>query len=301
MNTQLFQPIRPLLIIALSFITFTLAAFEYPYQTVEPQKSGWPPSEEERSYVLKPEHERRPGSESGKHLPELWPQVPSAGYWGGSSWLDTHARLVEYVKSKSGSCDVLLVGDSITQQWGGPPFATDFKEPWRKLFSGLRAINIGIGGDKTQNVLWRLEHGGVTGLKPRAVILMIGNNNMFFTRETGIEAAAKGIQKCAALLRHIFPDSQLILLKILPAHGPGNSFYEDIKKTNFALDTLKPNLDPKVHILDLWADFTNTDGTLKQSLFTPDNIHLSNIGYGVFAEKLKPTIDQIFGEDPQNK
>ena len=87
------------------------------------------------------------------------------------------------VQANKGPIDVLLVGDSITMQWGAS---------WKKHFPDLKTVNIGIGGDKTQNVLWRLDHGGVEGLQPKAIVLMIGNNNMFFTPETGIEAAAQG-------------------------------------------------------------------------------------------------------------
>jgi hypothetical protein len=67
-------------------------------------------------FLLKPEHERRPGREVNKHLPEFWPAVPSAGHWGGTSWLDTHAKLVGYVQANRGPIDILLVGDSLTQQ-----------------------------------------------------------------------------------------------------------------------------------------------------------------------------------------
>ncbi len=175
-------------------------AIDYPYQTAEPQKTGWPLSDEERTYVLQPEHERRPGREANKHLPAMWPVVPSAGNWGGTSWLDTHAKLVEQVRQNTGPCDVLLVGDSITIQWG---------DSWKKHFPDLKAINIGIGGDKTQNVLWRLDHGGVDGLQPKLILLMIGNNNMFFTPETGIEPAAKGIEMCVKNLRDKFPQTPI--------------------------------------------------------------------------------------------
>jgi lysophospholipase L1-like esterase len=78
--------------------------------------------------------------------------------------------------------------------------------------------------------------------------------------------------------------------KILPAHTPGNRFYEDIKKTNAALDPLKLDSDPHVKVLDLWPEFTNEDGTIKKALFTPDNIHLSPAGYAVYAERLKPLL-----------
>ena len=269
--------------------TQTVLATDYPYRTDEPQKTGWPLSEEERAYVLRPEHDRRPGREANKHLPAMWPVVPSAGNWGGTSWLDTHAKLVEHVKENAGPCDVLLVGDSITIQWG---------ESWKKHFPDRKAVNIGIGGDKTQNVLWRLDHGGVEGLEPKAIVLMIGNNNMFFTPETGIEPAARGIEMCVKNLRSKFAQAPIIVAKILPAHAPGNRFYEDIKQTNAALDSLKVESNPNVFVLDLWNDFTDAQGILKKELFTADNIHLSPAGYAVYAEKLQPVLQACFNGQP---
>ena len=269
----------PLTLLALLLGPLELFAIDYPYTTAEPQKSGWPLTTEERAYITeKPEHDRRPGRESNKHLPQLWPQVPSAGHFGGDAWLKLHEAHVKTVQANRGPIDVLLVGDSITIQWG---------DSWKKHFPTLKAVNIGIGGDKTQNVLWRLDHSGVEGLQPKAIVLMIGNNNMFFTPETGIEAAAKGIKMCVRNLREKFPDASLVLAKILPAHAPGNRFHDDIKKTNLALDALKLDADTKVRVLDLTTDFTNADGTIKKELFTPDNIHLSPAGYAVYAQRLK--------------
>jgi beta-glucosidase len=260
---------------------------EYPYKTPEPQKVGWPLTDEERAYVVgKPEHERRPGRESNQHLPKLWPVVPSAGHFGGDSWLKLHEAHVQTVLANPGPVDVLLVGDSITIQWG---------ESWQKHFPDAKAINIGIGGDKTQNVLWRLDHGGVEGIDPKVIVLMIGNNNMFFTPETGIQAAAEGIAMCAKNLRHKFPKAHLIVSKILPAHAPGHRFYEDIRKTNSALDLLNLEQDPNVAILDLTSDFTEADGTLKKDLYTPDSIHLSMEGYALYAERLKPFLSRTAG------
>ncbi len=264
------------------FSVLTAQAIDYVHVTDEPQKTGWPLTAEERAFVVgKPEHDRRPGRESNKHLPQLWPQVPSAGHFGGDAWLKLHEARVRTVQANYGPIDVLLVGDSITIQWG---------ESWGRHFPNLKAVNIGIGGDKTQNVLWRLDHGGVEGVEPAAIVLMIGNNNMFFTPETGIGAAAKGIETCVRNLREKFPAATIIAVKILPAHAPGNRFYEDIKKTNAALDPLKLDSDPAVRVLDLWSDFTNADGTIQQALYAPDTIHLSPAGYAVYASKLKPLL-----------
>lgn len=274
---------RLVFILLLTLAVFTARALEYPHVTDEPQKTGWPLTAEERAYIVdKAEHERRPGREIGKHLPQLWPVVPTAGHFGGDAWLKLHEAHVRTVQANAGPVDVLLVGDSITIQWG---------DSWAKHFPDKKAVNIGIGGDKTQNLLWRLDHGGVEGLQPKAIVLMIGNNNMFFTPETGIEAAAKGIEMCVKNLREKFPDTPLIVAKILPAHAPGNRFYEDIKLTNVALDLLNLEGDPKVRVLNMTTDFMNADGTLKKELFTLDHIHLSPAGYAVYAERLKPLLE----------
>ena len=273
-----------------------LLAFKYPHPPADPQPAGWPLTAKERAYIVeKPEHDRRPGRESNKHLPKLWPCVPTAGHWGGASWLETHAKLVDYVRSNPGPVDVLLVGDSITQQWGGPLDTGVFNEAWNTHFQKYKVINIGLGGDKVQNVLWRLDHGGVDGLKPRAIVMMIGNNNMFFTPETGVAAAAQGVKACLANLREKFPEADVVVAKILPCHAPKVRFYEDILLTNAEIDKLNLGADLKVRVLDLTKDFLNTDGSIKPALLKPDNIHLSLEGYMVYASRLKPLLDEFLG------
>jgi platelet-activating factor acetylhydrolase IB subunit beta/gamma len=287
---QLMTPHNCVLALFGLLIPIVADGIDYPYSTAEPQKSGWPLTDEERAYVVdKAEHDRRPGREANKHLPHLWPVVPSAGYFGGDAWLKLHEAHVRTVQANAGPVDVLLVGDSITIQWG---------ESWKKHFPDWKAVNIGIGGDKTQNVLWRLDHGGVEGLEPKSIVLMIGNNNMFFTPETGIEAAAKGIEMCVKNLRAKFSDAKIVVASILPAHSPDHRFYQDIKATNEVLETLKLDSDPLVQVLDLTNDFLNEDGTLKKELYTPDNIHLSPAGYAVYAARLKPKLEAMLAGRP---
>ena len=273
----------PYPILAALLLSTTLPALEYARKPADPQPSGWPLTAEERAYVTgKAEFDRRPGRESNQHLPHLWPVVPTAGFFGGDSWLKIHEDLVKTVQANPGPVDVLLVGDSITIQWGAS---------WAKQFPDRKAVNIGIGGDKTQNVLWRLDHGGVDGLQPKTIVLMIGNNNMFFTPETGVAAAAKGVETCARNLREKFPDAELIVAKILPCHAPKSRFYEDILLTNAEIEKLNLGADPKIRVLDLTADFLNADGTIKKALYTPDNIHLSPEGYAAYAARLKPLLE----------
>jgi len=270
------------LTLASLLLSAALPALEYAHKPADPQPTGWPLTAEEKAFIAKPEFERRPGREINQHLPHLWPVVPTAGFFGGDSWLKIHEGLVKTIQANPGPVDVLLVGDSITIQWGAS---------WAKQFPDRKAVNIGIGGDKTQNVLWRLDHGGVDGLQPKTIVLMIGNNNMFFTPETGVAAAAKGVETCARNLREKFPDAELIVAKILPCHAPKNRFYEDILRTNAEIDKLNLGSDPKIRVLDLTADFLNADGTIKRALYTPDNIHLSPEGYAAYAARLKPLLE----------
>ena len=279
----------------LGMLSLPALAHEYAHPPADPQPTGWPLSAEEHTFIAKPEYERRPGREINQHLPQLWPAVPSAGTWGGTSWVDTHAKLVAYVQLNAGPCDVLLVGDSITQQWGSPLDKGVLNRAWLKAFPNAKTINLGIGGDKTQNVLWRLDHGGVDGLKPKAIVLMIGNNNMFFTPETGVPAAALGVKACLANLREKFPAADVVVAKILPCHAPKVRFYEDILLTNAEIEKLNLGADPKVKVLDLTKDFLNADGTIKPALFTADKIHLSLAGYEVYAERLAPLLKPALG------
>ncbi len=133
------------------FTAITLALFatalsqgvlarDYPYQTAEPQKTGWLLIAEERTYVLKPEHKRRPGSEAKKHLPAMWPVCPSAGHWGGTNWLDTHAKLVDYVQANQafGVIDLAFIVKHILtiSRFG------DFRFPSGYCFGGLASFTI---------------------------------------------------------------------------------------------------------------------------------------------------------------
>lgn len=288
--------------------------YEYgPWNTggMDPQISGWPISDAERTYVTtKAEYQRRPGAEAGKYLPTLWPVVPAAGHWGSSTptaWLDTHTKLVNHVgayttANPNGKVDVLLVGDSITQQWGSTLDNKPLNAAWQSRFGQYSALNIGIGGDKIQNVLWRLDHGGVSGLDPRVVVLMIGNNNMFYVGETSHAAVAKGVKVTVDNLREKFPAASIIVTDILPAHSPGNAFYENIKLTNTAIANLNLAAMPNVYMLPLWNDYVNADGTRKTNLFLSDNIHLSqpngtgNDGYSLYAAKLDPVITALVPE-----
>ena len=110
-----------------------------------------------------------------------------------------------------GDTDLLLIGDSITQGWEG-----EGKGVWAKYYAPRKAVNLGIGGDRTQHVLWRLDHGNLDGIKPKLAVLMIGTNNSNGNDNTAEEIGA-GIRAIVARLREKLPETKVLILAVFPA------------------------------------------------------------------------------------
>ena len=128
-------------------------------------------------------------------------------YWWANRFLSRH-RLVEQQKGKT--VDLVLLGDSIMHFW-------EWKHPesWKKLTQGRTVLNLGYGGDRTQNVLWRIAHGELDGYKAKNVVLMIGTNNNS-SNDTDPANVAKAIEAIIAQVRAKQPGAQLILHPIFP-------------------------------------------------------------------------------------
>ena len=84
------------------------------------------------------------------------------------SWMAMHEKFLS--QAKKGNIDLLFLGDSITQGWNN-------NEVWRRHFEPRKAANFGIGGDRTEHVLWRIQNGELEGIAPKVTVLMIGTNN----------------------------------------------------------------------------------------------------------------------------
>lgn len=215
----------------------------------------------------------------------------------GNAWIDHHATNIEQVKAAGANIDIALLGDSITQGWGGGWDGAPFNAAWRKHFGDRKTVNLGIGGDRVENILWRLDHGALDGASPRVIVLMIDVNNapLVFANGAPAVTAAHGIKLCIENLRMRCPKSQIVLVKTLPAFNPAKEVGAQVKNINTALDTLKLDADANVHLLDFGSEFTNADRTLKTALYSDGHLHLGPAGYEVFAGKLKPLVDKLLG------
>ncbi len=124
-------------------------------------------------------------------------------------WKDRAALLNQRIKDNT-EARVLFIGDSITQGWEGAG-----KEVWDKFYGDRKAVNIGIGGDRTQHVLYRLENGNLEGVKPKAAVVMIGTNNSNGEDNTAGQIA-DGVAAIVNRLRAALPETKILLLAIFP-------------------------------------------------------------------------------------
>lgn len=185
--------------------------------------------------------------------------------------------------AKEGKAQLVFLGDSITAGWNGN------KEIWDKAFGQYEPANFGIGGDRTQHVLWRITNGELDGVKPKACVLMIGTNN---SGSDSAEGIAKGITKIVQTIREKQPQAKILLLAVFPRgatpdNNPGRAKLTEVNQIISKLDDGK-----QVFYLDIGPKFTQPDGSLTKEIM-PDFLHLSPAGYQIWADAIKDKLAEL--------
>jgi lysophospholipase L1-like esterase len=207
--------------------------------------------------------------------------MPDAG------WMKRHEGLVDI--AKKGDVNVLFMGDSITDAWRGGAA----KPTWEKYFVPLKSANFGIGGDRTEHVLWRLQNGELDGIKPKVVVLMIGTNN---TSSNSAEQIADGIKAIVKTIHEKSPQSKVLLLAVFPrGEKPGTPAREKIATINKTISALDDG-GKTVKYMDIGEKFLQKDGTLTKDIMY-DYLHLSARGYEIWGDAIAETVQQLAGAD----
>lgn len=190
--------------------------------------------------------------------------------------------------SKEGKARLVFLGDSITEGW-----ETSGKEAWKKYFEPYEAANFGISGDRTEHVLWRLEHGNLDGLKPRLVVILIGTNNTGHRQDKSEDTAA-GVKAIVEQVRKKCPESKILLLAIFPRSEKPD---DPPRKLNDGANAIIKRLadDKTIFYKDIGAVFLEKDGTLKRDLM-PDWLHPNRKGYEAWAEAIKDDVAKLMKE-----
>lgn len=199
------------------------------------------------------------------------------------NWMKRHESFNERVKQ--GKVDLLFIGDSITQGWEGAG-----KDVWAKRYTPRNAVNLGIGGDRTQHVLWRLDHGNVDGIQPKLAVLMIGTNN---ARSNAPEQTAEGVTAIVKKLREKLPQTKILILAVFPRGADNN---DELRQKNAKVNEQIAKLadGQMVEFLDIGPKFLAADGTLSKEIM-PDLLHLSPKGYEIWADSIEAHVQRMMG------
>ncbi len=191
-------------------------------------------------------------------------------------------EVLNRVRQAKGPVPVVFVGDSITQGWEGAGAAA-----WKASMEPLGALNIGVGGDRTEHVLWRLREAPLTPLSPKAVVVMIGTNNAGHGTSTPGEILA-GVRAVVSTILAQCPSTTVILLDIFPRGEQFNDMRGRIAQVNQALsrtEAFGPDAS-RVAWLPIGASFLELDGSISKQVM-PDSLHLSAEGYERWAAALR--------------
>lgn len=221
------------------------------------------------------------------HAQVIESTVPVAAKTNGEKWWNGNCeRILSDLKNAGESIDIGFIGDSITARWRG-------NENWQKHWGGYKAVNMGIGGDRTQNVLWRLQHGELEGYKAKVFVVMIGTNNLW-GKDVKADEAAAGVKAILDLVKEKQPQAKILLMSLLPVGekpGPG-------RESRLAVNQIIKNYaGESVQYIDIYDKYLQADGLISKEVMH-DFLHLAPKGYDIWAEAITPAIQQILGAKP---
>jgi lysophospholipase L1-like esterase len=193
-----------------------------------------------------------------------------------AGWVKRHEGFV--TRAKKGGIDILFMGDSITDGWRN-------QRLWKEKYVPMQAVDFGIGGDRTEHVLWRMQHGECEVIKPKVVVLMIGTNNM------GSNSAAEIVEGVTAIVKEFrtrLPETKILLLGIFPrAEKADDPVRGEIATVN--RDIAKLDDGKWVTYLDIGAKFLDAQGNLPADVM-PDFLHPNAKGYKIWSDAMEPTL-----------
>jgi lysophospholipase L1-like esterase len=205
----------------------------------------------------------------GKGPLQTWPGFTNV-------WAERHAAWRRDTNNETGA--VVFLGDSITQGWNS----------LAKDFSDIRVVNRGIGGDTTRGVLYRLN-ADVLGLKPTAVVLLIGINDIGLGAKP--RDVADNIKAMVLDLKRFNPHTPVIVCKVMPSSTKQHRPADKIEQLNALVDNIVKSNQQCVRC-DTWSIYAGENGDCKKDEF-PDLLHPNAIGYAKWANALKPIFAKL--------
>lgn len=211
------------------------------------------------------------------------PRILDHPWMSRADWRQRVALLLHAPARKTAK--LVFLGDSITEGWSDVA-----PKLWEKAFGQYQPLKLGIGGDQTQNLLWRIDQGELRELNPHVTILLIGINNIWWGGFSP-EDTARGIATVASRIRQELPQSLILVHGLFPAgRREGDEIRLRIQATNRHVQTLLSH-QARTLYLDIGSRFVEPDGSICQKVMH-DFLHLTEAGYERWADALKELLEQ---------
>lgn len=198
-------------------------------------------------------------------------------------WLLRHQQKIAEREAMSNQVELLFLGDSITHAW-----ELEGEAYWQQHFANRNAFNLGFAGDRTENLLWRIQNGAIDNLAPKWVVLLIGTNNAGHRLDPPEEIAA-GVAMILRELKQQLPSSKILLMAIFPRSR--NNHKPMRQRVNSANQLIKQFADDEQIIwLDINHHLLTDDGVLLESVMS-DLLHPNSAQYKLWAKLLIPILE----------
>ena len=203
---------------------------------------------------------------------------------GDESWWRERDRAVTR-RAQQGDVDLAFIGDSITQGWEGAGV-----DVWKEFYAERKSINLGFSGDRTEHVIWRLQHGNLAKITPKVAVVMIGTNNTGHQLQNPMEVAS-GVEQILKILKDKTPKTKVLLLGVFPR---SKEPLDARRLNNLAINQIIRRFDDgkRIHYVDIGSVFLEADGSISPTIM-PDALHLSPEGYRRWAEAIEPKLKQL--------
>lgn len=205
-------------------------------------------------------------------------------------WAERHQTILD---RRATDPKMILIGDSIFHSLDNE----DRQEVWTRYLDRYQTVNMGISGDRTENVIWRLQNGTLENINPRLAVILIGTNNTdgnHFLSISTPEELAGGIWKICEILDQKLPDTKIILMGILP-YGYNPNYRNNINKATNELISRFPDRNPKIHYIDIGDVYLDEDGKVNNKLM-PDYLHPNPEGHLLMFGALEEEITRLMEE-----
>ncbi|CAL8118026.1 unnamed protein product [Orchesella dallaii] len=211
-----------------------------------------------------------------------WDSVERTESW----WQERHRDILNSTASQANQIKVVFIGSSSIEKW-----ASDGRQIWDAKYAPLGAINYGIGGDRTEHVIWRIDNGELDGLRPQLVVVYIGSNNV--PVHSNNSEIVRGVDTVITKIHEKVPDANILYLGFFP-RGDVNPISNTLARIVDITDSLETIVDGdtqrRSHVFDIFSSLAPPSmDRINEEFYQGDKLHLNSDGYALWDRLMNST------------